>query len=83
MLVCLRAFHVCCRTEECSLCAVVPHYIGSVLRCPTVRGALKGGKGGVWDPKVAHQKLPDKIFPTVDFVFSHHGHFGLEWGGGG
>ena len=34
-----------------------------------------------------HQKWPDKIFPVVNFVFSHYGHFGLKGregpGGGG
>ena len=30
-----------------------------------------------------YQKWPDQIFPTVNFVFSHDGHFGLGRGGGG
>ena len=30
-----------------------------------------------------YQKWPNKIFLTANFVFSHDGHFGLEWGGGG
>ena len=31
--------------------------------------------------KYVHQKWPDQIFPTVNFVFSHDGPFGLEGGG--
>ena len=30
-----------------------------------------------------YQKWPDQIFPIVNFVFSHDGHFGLGRGGGG
>ena len=30
-----------------------------------------------------YQKWPDQIFPIVNFVFSHYGHFGLGRGGGG
>ena len=30
-----------------------------------------------------YQKWPDQIFPIVNFVFSHNGHFGLGRGGGG
>ena len=33
--------------------------------------------------KCVYQKWPDQIFPTVNFVFSHDGHFGLGGGGGG
>ena len=29
-----------------------------------------------------YQKWPDQIFPIVNFVFSHYGHFGLGRGGG-
>ena len=38
------------------------------------------GRGAVWEPTVCVQKWPDQIFPTVNFVFSHDGHFG-GWGG--
>ena len=43
--------------------------------------AREGGGGG----ECVYQKWPDKIFPTVNFVFSHDGHFGLGQGcpGGG
>ena len=37
----------------------------------------------VWDPKVCVPKLPNQIVPTVDFVFSHDGPFGLGGGGVG
>ena len=30
-----------------------------------------------------YQEWPDQIFPIVNFVFSHYGHFGLGRGGGG
>ena len=41
----------------------------------------RGGKGGVWDPKVCVPKMAPQDFPN--FVFSHDGHFGLRGGGGG
>ena len=37
-----------------------------------------GGEGGVWD-----QKWPNKIFPFVNFGFSHCSHFGRGAPGGG
>ena len=40
------------------------------------RGGGRGG-GGVWDPTVGVRKWPDRMFPLVNFVFSHDGHFGL------
>ena len=42
-----------------------------------------GGGEGVLDPKLGVPKWPDQIFPIVNFVFSHDGHFGLGRGGGG
>ena len=30
-----------------------------------------------------YQKWPDQIFPIVNFVFPHYGHFGLGRGGRG
>ena len=48
--------------------------------------AHEGGR--VWTQKLAHQQWPDKSVPTVNFVVSHNGHFGLDgggvvrWGGG-
>ena len=47
----------------------------------TLREVLERG-GGVWDPQVCDPKWPDQIFPTVNFVFSHGGPFGLRGGGG-
>ena len=44
--------------------------------------SIRGGGGGVSDPKFCVPKKADKIFPTVNFVFPHFGHFGLEGGGG-
>ena len=42
------------------------------------------GEGeGDWDPKFCVDKWLDQIFPVVNFVFSHYGHFGLKEGGGG
>ena len=32
--------------------------------------------------KFVYQKRPNKIFPTVNFVFSHDGHFGLDTAAG-
>ena len=35
------------------------------------------------DPNLVYQKWLDQIFPSVNFVFSHYGHFGLGGGGQG
>ena len=45
----------------------------------------KGGEGGrgFWTQNLVYQKWPDQIFPIVNFVFSHYGHFGLGRGEGG
>ena len=45
----------------------------------------RGGEGarGFWTQNLVYQKWPDQIFPIVNFVFSHCGHFGLGRGGGG
>ena len=45
----------------------------------------RGGEGGrgFWTQNLVYQKWPDQIFPIVNFVFSHYGHFGLGRGGGG
>ena len=44
-------------------------------------GGQNGGRGrGSGTQKCPHQKLPEQIFPTVNFVFSDNDHFGL--GGG-
>ena len=43
-----------------------------------------GGGGGGWGAgtqNFVYQQWPDQIFPIVNFVFSHDGHFGL-WGEG-
>ena len=42
-----------------------------------------GGGEGFWTQNLVYQKWPDQIFPIVNFVFSHYGHFGLGRGGGG
>ena len=42
-----------------------------------------GGGRGFWTQNLVYQKWPDQIFPIVNFVFSHYGHFGLGRGGGG
>ena len=42
----------------------------------------KGGGGGSGTQKFVHQKWADQIFPTVNFVISHDGHFGSGGGGG-
>ena len=44
-------------------------------------GGVLRGEGGQGTQKIVYQKWPDQIFPVVNFVFSHDGHFGL--GGGG
>ena len=44
------------------------------------------GRGrGSGTQKFVHQKWHDQIFPSVNFVFFHYGHFGLGGGapGGG
>ena len=46
------------------------------------QGSITKG-GGIWDPKVCLPKIACEIFPIVNFVFSHDGHFGLEGRGGG
>ena len=45
----------------------------------------RGGEGGrgFWTQNLVYQKWPDQIFPIVNFVFSHYGHFCLGRGGGG
>ena len=44
----------------------------------------RGGEGrGFWTQNLVYQKWPDQIFPMVNFVFSHCGHFGVGRGGGG
>ena len=44
----------------------------------------QGGRGrGFWTQNLVYQKWPDQIFPIINFVFSHYGHFGLGRGGGG
>ena len=43
---------------------------------------MGGGGGGSGTQKVVDQQWPDQIFPTVNFIFSHDGHCGLEGGGG-
>ena len=63
-----------------------------------MRGVLRGGGGGsaglllrrggeggrgFWTQNLVYQKWPDQIFPIVNFVFSHYGHFGLGRGGRG
>ena len=45
-------------------------------------GLLSGGGGrGSGTQKFVYHKWPDQIFPTVNFVFSRDGHFGLAGGG--
>ena len=45
-------------------------------------GCIRRGGGGSGTPKFVYQKWPNQIFPIVNFVFSHDGHFGLGGGGG-
>ena len=56
------------------------------LSLPGGAGLLlsRGGEGGrgFWTQNLVYQKWPDQIFPIVNFVFSHCGHFGLGRGGG-
>ena len=46
------------------------------------REALEEGAGGSETQKIGYQKWPIQIFPLVNFVFSHDGHFSLELGRG-
>ena len=39
--------------------------------------------GGSRTQKFVYHKWPDKIFPTINFAFSHDGHFGPGAEGGG
>ena len=52
---------------------------------PQTRASFEQGGGGrgFWTQNLVYQKWPDQIFPIVNFVFSHYGHFGLGRGGGG
>ena len=52
------------------------------IRASFERGGGEGGRG-FWTQNLVYQKWPDQIFPIVNFVFSHFGHFGLGRGGGG
>ena len=45
-----------------------------------IHGSMRRG-GGSGTQHFVYQKWPDKIIPTVNFVFSHDGHFGLDPGG--
>ena len=51
-------------------------------RASLSRGGGGGGGGGegVWTQNLVCQKVPDQIFPVVNFIFSRDGH--LVWGGG-
>ena len=49
---------------------------------PPDEGGGEGGRG-FWTQNLVYQKWPDQIFPAVNFVFSHYGHFGLGRRGGG
>ena len=44
---------------------------------PTEGQGGGGGVGGSGTQKFVYQRWPDKIFPIVNFVSSHHGPFGL------
>ena len=48
---------------------------------PTHGGVLERVGGGLGTQTFVYQKWPDQSFPTVNFVFSHDGHFGLGHGG--
>ena len=43
---------------------------------------LHVGGGGDPGPQFVYLKWPDQIFPVVNFIFSHDGHFGRGRGGG-
>ena len=43
-------------------------------------GRKKGGKRGCVTQKFVHPKWCDQIFPMVNFIVFHDGHFGLEGG---
>ena len=43
---------------------------------------LERGGGGSETQKFVYRKWPNQRFPFVNFLFSHDGHSGLEWGGG-
>ena len=58
------------------------YWRGGGARLLLSRGGGEGGRG-VWTQNLVYQKWPDQIFPIVNFVFSHYGHFGLGRGGGG
>ena len=62
------------------ICLCVP--ASSPPRASFEQGGGKGGRG-FWTQNLVYQKWPDQIFPIVNFVFSHYGHFGLGRGGGG
>ena len=46
--------------------------------CARNQGSFRRGEGGGFGTqKCVYQKWPNRIFPIVNFVFSHDGHFGL------
>ena len=78
------------RTVPCLACDSTPSYMGAQVRR---WGGVGGGRAsfeqgregwrGFWTQNLVYQKWPDQIFPIVNLVFSHYGHFGLRRGGGG
>ena len=65
-------------------CILQPTFPGCRVP-PPPRPELEGGVGGGGEArtqKFVYQKWPDQIFPFVNFIFSHDGHFGLGGGGG-
>ena len=50
---------------------------------PLQGSIARGGGGGLGPKSLCTKNRADKIFPMVNFVFPHDGHFGLEGGGPG
>ena len=85
----MHALHECIARASCeqySLMTICQLYPPPLQRHQGGEAGLllsRGGGGrGFWTQNLVYQKWPDQIFPIVNFVFSHYGHFGLGRGGG-
>ena len=58
-----------------------PLHLGLGMAAHPYPGCVRREEEGSGTQKSVYQKWPEKIFPTVNLVFSHDGHFGLGVGG--
>ena len=76
------ALRHCCSSTACMVRCGWTHATYT-QHAPGLLLSRRGEGRGFWTQNLVHQKWPDQIFPIVNFVFSHYGHFGLGRGGGG